>query len=198
MNYPFRTAILDYIRYGDCIRLLQHGAVDLARTTPSRCSTVLMNSLSTHDVERAVTALAGEPTGRDGRDWQAHNNTRSPRTVRPRQTAAACWRRSLQYTLPGAPCLYYGDEAGLYGYKDPFNRTCYPWGREDPELVASSSSALGAAAGRAARQLAAGGLQRRLLHPPGRRLRPRRRPRQPATSPSTAPDTPAQPVSIPM
>mgnify|MGYP000812358275 FL=1 len=37
--------------------------------------------------------------------------------------------------LPGVPCLYYGDEAGLYGYKDPFNRTCYPWGREDPELI---------------------------------------------------------------
>ena len=37
--------------------------------------------------------------------------------------------------LPGIPCLYYGDEAGLYGYKDPFNRTCYPWGREDKELI---------------------------------------------------------------
>ena len=41
----------------------------------------------------------------------------------------------IQYMLPGVPCLYYGDEAGLYGYKDPFNRTCYPWGREDPELI---------------------------------------------------------------
>ena len=41
----------------------------------------------------------------------------------------------MQYTLPGFPCVYYGDEAGLEGYRDPFNRACYPWGREDKELV---------------------------------------------------------------
>jgi len=43
---------------------------------------------------------------------------------------------ALQYTLPGNPCVYYGDEAGLQGDKDPFNRACYPWGREDEELLA--------------------------------------------------------------
>ncbi|EKC50682.1 protein containing Glycosyl hydrolase, family 13, catalytic region domain protein, partial [human gut metagenome] len=32
----------------------------------------------------------------------------------------------LQFFLPGVPCIYYGDEAGLEGYKDPFNRRCYP------------------------------------------------------------------------
>jgi hypothetical protein len=41
----------------------------------------------------------------------------------------------LQYTLPGAPSLYYGDEAGMEGYNDPFNRRTYPWGRENPELL---------------------------------------------------------------
>ena len=41
----------------------------------------------------------------------------------------------LQYTLPGSPSLYYGDEALMEGYKDPFNRRTYPWGREDTELV---------------------------------------------------------------
>ena len=42
----------------------------------------------------------------------------------------------LQYTLPGSPSLYYADEAGMEGYRDPFNRRTYPWGREDPELLA--------------------------------------------------------------
>ena len=42
----------------------------------------------------------------------------------------------LQFGLPGIPCVYYGDEAGLTGYRDPFNRVCYPWGNEDQELVA--------------------------------------------------------------
>ncbi|MBR2418639.1 MAG: hypothetical protein IKB12_08410, partial [Clostridia bacterium] len=41
----------------------------------------------------------------------------------------------IQYTLPGVPSLYYGDEAGMEGYKDPFNRFCYPWGRENRELI---------------------------------------------------------------
>ena len=42
---------------------------------------------------------------------------------------------TLQYFLPGVPCLYYGDEAGLSGYADPFNRCCYPWGHENQELI---------------------------------------------------------------
>ena len=41
----------------------------------------------------------------------------------------------MQYTLPGIPCVYYGDEAGMEGYRDPFNRGCFPWGHEDAELV---------------------------------------------------------------
>ena len=42
---------------------------------------------------------------------------------------------ALQFFLPGVPSIYYGDEAGLQGYKDPFNRRCYPWGHEDTELI---------------------------------------------------------------
>ena len=41
----------------------------------------------------------------------------------------------IQYTLPGVPSLYYGDEAGMQGYKDPFNRGCYPWGSENHDLI---------------------------------------------------------------
>ena len=41
----------------------------------------------------------------------------------------------LQFFLPGVPSIYYGDEAGLQGWKDPFNRRCYPWGQEDTELI---------------------------------------------------------------
>ena len=41
----------------------------------------------------------------------------------------------IQMTWPGAPTLYYGDEAGLCGFTDPDNRRTYPWGREDKELL---------------------------------------------------------------
>ena len=42
---------------------------------------------------------------------------------------------AMQFALPGVPTIYYGDEAGMQGYKDPFNRRCYPWGKENGELV---------------------------------------------------------------
>ena len=42
----------------------------------------------------------------------------------------------LQFTLPGSPSIYYGDEALMEGYRDPFNRRTFPWGREDWELQA--------------------------------------------------------------
>ena len=41
----------------------------------------------------------------------------------------------MQMTFPGVPCIYYGDEAGMEGYSDPYNRGTYPWGREDRELL---------------------------------------------------------------
>ena len=41
----------------------------------------------------------------------------------------------LMFTLPGFPCIYYGDEAGVEGYKDPFNRSTFPWGKENTDLL---------------------------------------------------------------
>jgi 4-alpha-glucanotransferase len=41
----------------------------------------------------------------------------------------------LQFTVFGVPSVYYGDEAGLEGYGDPFCRRPFPWGREDADLL---------------------------------------------------------------
>ena len=94
---------------------------------------VLMNHIGTHDTMRAITALAGESC--EGRDrlWQSERALsfeQYERGVRLLKIAAA-----IQYTLPGVPSLYYGDEAGMQGYKDPFNRVCYPWGSENQDLL---------------------------------------------------------------
>lgn len=133
MNYPFRDAILNYIRNGDSNHL-HHTILSILEHYPKPVLDVLMTSLSTHDVERAITVLGGEPIGRNDRIWQGHNNTLNEWQY---DLGKKLFRLAsiIQYMLPGIPCLYYGDEAGLYGYKDPFNRTCYPWGREDKELI---------------------------------------------------------------
>ena len=40
------------------------------------------------------------------------------------------------FSVPGMPCIYYGDEAGVEGCADPFCRRTYPWGREDQDMLA--------------------------------------------------------------
>lgn len=132
MNYPFRAAILGFLTGGradDCL----HTVYDIVEHYPPQVTRLLMNHIGTHDTERALTLLAGEATNGRGRQWQAAQRL-SPearaRGLRLLRLAAA-----LQYCLPGVPCVYYGDEAGMEGYRDPFNRGCYPWGEEDRELV---------------------------------------------------------------
>lgn len=133
MNYPWRTAILSFIRYGGGAALREALYIILENYPPPAMAAAL-NSLSTHDVSRAITALAAEEmTGKD-RDWQRAHNTLTPEvfyTGRQQLLLASV----IQYTLPGCPCLYYGDEAGLVGYADPFNRGTYPWGNEDMGVV---------------------------------------------------------------
>jgi alpha-glucosidase len=41
----------------------------------------------------------------------------------------------FQMTWPGAPTVYYGDEAGVCGFTDPDNRRPYPWGSEDKQML---------------------------------------------------------------
>ncbi len=130
MNYPLKDAIIAFVRSG--------GAEPLAETVETLCENYpkqsldcLMNGLGTHDTVRILTALGGE-----------HFETREERacaTLSPEklEQAKELLRLAslLQFTLPGVPCIYYGDEAGLEGYEDPFNRRCYPWGQEDAALI---------------------------------------------------------------
>ena len=92
-----------------------------------------MNFLSTHDTERGITAIAGEPANGRDRYWQ------SKRVIPSGQMDEAIRRELLGYamifTLPGVPCVYYGDEIAMQGYRDPFNRRCYPWGNENLDLI---------------------------------------------------------------
>ena len=133
MNYPFRQAILDYLKWGDGT-LFGRRVMSVLENYPRPVVDCLMNSLSTHDVERAITLLAGEDATGHDRQWQGQRHFPTPDQY-ARGKAMLSAASLIQYTLPGIPCLYYGDEAGLWGYKDPLNRGCYPWGKEDRELV---------------------------------------------------------------
>lgn len=133
MNYPFRDAILGFL-CGAHASLMMDRIETIVENYPPQVLDVLMNHIGTHDTERALTVLGGEPAGERGRAWQ------SAQRMTPDQREIALERLRLasllQFMLPGVPCIYYGDEAGMEGYRDPFNRACYPWGREEEDLLA--------------------------------------------------------------
>lgn len=132
MNYPFKDVILGFLTgwSGDeAIEVVNN----IIENYPPQVTRLLMNSLGTHDTERAITILAGEHAQNRGRDWQSQAHL-SPEQ-RERGLRMMKLATVLQYTLPGVPCIYYGDEAGVEGYKDPFNRSTYPWGHENKALI---------------------------------------------------------------
>ena len=132
MNYPFRDAILGFLDCGDGRDMLEI-VMCVLENYPRPVIRSLMNLLGTHDTERVITLLAGERQHGRGREWQASTKL-SPiqREYGLRRMRIAS---GILYTLPGVPCIYYGDEAGVEGYKDPFNRATFPWGREETDLV---------------------------------------------------------------
>ena len=89
-----------------------------------------MTLLSTHDTPRAITDLIDPLDADRAALAQRHMDDETYRRASGLLRMAAF----LQFTLPGVPCIYYGDEAGMTGYRDPFNRCFYPWGREDTAL----------------------------------------------------------------
>lgn len=132
MNYPFRNAVLGFftgMRAKDAMEIL----LTVQENYPPQVLRCLMNHLGTHDTERVLTVLGGEALNGRDRDWQSRQRL-SPAQ---RETALRRLRPAalMQYTLPGVPCIYYGDEAGMEGYRDPFNRGCFPWGQENAGLT---------------------------------------------------------------
>ncbi len=133
MNYPFANAIIDFVADNDAAFFLDK-ILTITENYPKEIVDVLMNMLGTHDTERIITRLAGEDcTGKD-REWQAAHSLSTAQYelgVKLEKIAA-----TIQYTLPGIPSIYYGDEAGMQGYKDPFNRRGFPWTHIDTNLSA--------------------------------------------------------------
>ena len=132
MNYPLQKAILRYVRRENDGAEFGQQVMTLAENYPPHVLNACMNLLSTHDTPRAINALL-DPHG-GSRDDLARRHFSPDQIIWGKEllrTAAF-----LQFTLPGAPCIYYGDEAGMTGYRDPFNRGFYPWGEEDTNLQA--------------------------------------------------------------
>ena len=132
MNYPFRTALLDYLKGGDA-NGFRESMETLRENYPHDAFYSAMNFLGTHDTARILTVLGADTV--PGTKAERAAFRLSPEQ-RAKGTALVELAALVLFTFPGSPTVYYGDEAGMEGWEDPMNRACYPWGQEDEELKA--------------------------------------------------------------
>lgn len=132
MNYPLRNAVIKYFLRGD-YEALRYATEGIYRHYPKCVSDVIMNFLGTHDTERILTVLGGEPS-----DGHSPGELSSMR-MSDEQLSVGITRLKCAYTVVatvyGVPSIYYGDEAGLQGYYDPFCRMPYPWKHQNYDLI---------------------------------------------------------------
>lgn len=130
MNYPLCNAIIDFVKGGNARNLIDL-VLTQAENYPKPALDTLMNHLGSHDTARLLTRLGTDRCG--DRCWQSGQKL----SFDERCHAIKLLRLAviLQYTLPGVPSVFYGDEAGLEGYGDPFCRAAYPYGHEDTDLI---------------------------------------------------------------
>jgi len=132
MNYPYRTAIINFLRGTDSGHGLKDTVMTIAENYPWQVVLCNMNLLGTHDTPRILTWLVDDFEG----SREAYSKRRISRSRLDVAYERLMMASFIQYMLPGSPSLYYGDEAGMEGHKDPFNRRTYPWGKEEPILLA--------------------------------------------------------------
>ena len=131
MNYPLRAAVLDFVHGRSSAYGLRDFLTAQQMNYPKPLYYALMNLLGSHDVSRLKTALA---TPLDLRAMTREEQLKVQITDTDRKRAEAMERMvaALQFALPGVPSIYYGDEQGMEGVGDPFNRL--PFRENDPDL----------------------------------------------------------------
>ena len=133
MNYPFRTALLDYLQ-GRGAEPFVEQMETLRENYPPFAFYSAMNALGTHDTLRVLTLLGtgGTHAHKSKDERAAYRMTACERSYGTRLLKVGA---AVLFCFPGSPTIYYGDEAGMEGFEDPFNRRTFPWGREDRELT---------------------------------------------------------------
>lgn len=131
MGYPFQTALIGWLAGHHPAERLGHLLETLRENYPSTCFYSSYNLIGSHDIPRAITALAGLP---DPGSREAQARIHLSESARRRGEALLRLAVLFQMAFPGCPVIYYGDETAMEGYRDPFNRRTFPWGRENKSL----------------------------------------------------------------
>ncbi len=132
MNYPLKDGIIGYIQSGNAIELVQIVRV-LINHYPKQTVDCLMNILGTHDTARILTVLGGIYCS--SKDEMAKESAKLSNEAKKAAMEKLKMAAVIQYTMPGVPCVYYGDENGMEGHIDPFCRQCFDWEHLNKDLI---------------------------------------------------------------
>ena len=132
MNYPLKDGIIRYIQTENALELL-HTVRVLINHYPKQTLDCLMNILGTHDTARILTVLGGIYC--HNKDEMAKESAYMNENAKKNAIEKLKMAAILQYTMPGVPCVYYGDENGAEGHIDPFCRRCFDWENLNEDLI---------------------------------------------------------------
>lgn len=134
MNYPFKDNVIAFLTGDIDAREFDDRMMTVAEHYPLESLYSTMNLLGTHDTVRVKNVLSGQYI--DGSaSWEKKSGFRleaKAETLAIKRLKLAAF---LQMTFAGVPCIYYGDEIGMQGLSDPFNRMPFTWRCIDNELL---------------------------------------------------------------
>src|SRR5699024_3824604 len=118
MNYPFKEACLNFLLGRGTAEDLKYFLLGQETHYPKPMYYCLMNLLSSHDIPRMRTVLG---TGLDGSTMTREQQATYAIGEGQEQEGASLAKlaTALQFAVPGMPSIYYGDEYGMQGFKDP-------------------------------------------------------------------------------
>ncbi len=133
MNYPFKDSMIGFVMGNIDAERFCNNIMTIAENYPKEVLYSLMNIAGTHDTMRIKTVLGGQniPDNlSDEEKWSFSLNGETETLALNRLMAMVF----MQMTFMGVPCIYYGDEIGMDGLSDPYNRKPYTWRRINPQL----------------------------------------------------------------
>lgn len=132
MNYRFRGPVMNFVKGTLDDNTTKYSAVDamneletMREQYPKEAFEAMLNLVDSHDTQRIISAFDGAPKGTKSIAGDPSKEALAKMKMIP----------LIQMTYPGAPCIYYGDEAGIAGGDDPDNRRGMIWGKGNQDLV---------------------------------------------------------------
>lgn len=132
MNYPLREGIIDFL-LNKRVGKLSYALKVVLRNCPKRIRDTTMNLLGSHDTERIITILSGvDENSLSPKEKSTYKLTLGQREIALKRLFLAF---TILATLPGIPSIYYGDELGVEGFSDPFNRMPYQKTKDSDKIL---------------------------------------------------------------